>query len=138
MAGANRHLEQIYRAAHNREFGIPISLSGSACVPFINGNLPDILCEQHERTIGNDNCVSVEGLSLQIHADELRCHCVRARVQVHRYVHGTLALFHGPRKLRPSQLCSHRNPINIERTNYLLPNRTGLLTAGRSWASASR
>ena len=78
---------------------MPSTLAGTAFVPFISGNLPDILCEQHERTVGNDNCVSFEGLALQIPADELRYHYVRARVRVHRYVDATLAVFHGPRKL---------------------------------------
>ena len=68
-------------------------------MPFISGSLPDILCEQHERTVGNDNCVAFEGLSLQLPADELRYHYVRARVRVHRYVDDTLGVFHGPRKL---------------------------------------
>ena len=99
MISANRYLEQVYRAAHNREFCVPSTLTGSAYVPFISGNLPDILCEQHERTVGNDNCVSFEGLCLQIPADELRYHYVRTRVRVHRYVDATLAVFHGPRKL---------------------------------------
>ena len=99
MASANRYLEQVYRPGHNREFGVPSTLAGTAFVPFLSGSLPDILCEQHERTVGNDNCVSFEGLSLQIPADELRYHYVRTRVRVHRYVDATLALFHGPRKL---------------------------------------
>ena len=68
-------------------------------MPFISGSLPDILCEQHERTVGNDNCVSFAGLSLQIPSDELRYHYVRSKVRVHRYVDATLAVFHGPRKL---------------------------------------
>jgi hypothetical protein len=99
MASANRYLEQVYRAAHNREFCVPSTLPGTAFVPFISGNLPDILCEQYERTVDNDNCVSFECLSLQIPADEFRYHYVRTRVRVHRYVDATLALFHGPRKL---------------------------------------
>ena len=99
MASANRYLEQVYRPGHNREFGVPSTLAGTAFVPFLSGSLPDILCEQHERTVGNDNCVSFAGLSLQIPADELRYHYVRTRVRVHRYVDATLALFHGPRKL---------------------------------------
>jgi len=99
MISANRYLEQVYRPAYNREFCVPSTLTGSAYVPFISGNLPDILCEQHERTVGNDNCVSFEGLSLQIPADEFRYHYVRTRVRVHRYVDATLAVFHGPRKL---------------------------------------
>ncbi len=99
MDSANRYLEQVYRPGHNREFAVPSTLAGTAYVPFLNGSLPDILCEQHERTVGNDNCVSFAGLSLQIPADELRYHYVRARVRVHRYVDATLAVFHGPRKL---------------------------------------
>lgn len=99
MDGANRYLEQVYRPGHNREFGVPSTLTGTAFVPFLSGSLPDILCEQHERTVGNDNCISFEGLSLQIPADEFRYHYVRTRVRVHRYVDATLAVFHGPRKL---------------------------------------
>lgn len=99
MLSANRYLEQVYRPAHNLEFAVPSAMSGTAYVPFISGNLPDILCEQHERTVNNNNCVSFEGLCLQIPADEFRYHYVRTRVRVHRYVDATLALFHGPRKL---------------------------------------
>jgi Winged helix-turn helix len=99
MGSANRYLEQVYRDSHNREFGVPSTLPGTAYVPFISGSLPDILCEHHERTVGNDNCVAFEGLSLQIPADEFRYHYVRTKVRVHRYVDATLAVFHGPRKL---------------------------------------
>lgn len=99
MDSANRYLEQVYRPGHNREFAVPSTLAGTASVPFLSGSLPDILCEQHERTVGNDNCVSFQGLSLQIPVDELRYHYGRTRVRVHRYVDATLAVFHGPRKL---------------------------------------
>ena len=99
MAGANRYLDQVYRGTHNREFRVPSTLPGTAFVPFIHGSLPDILCEQHERTVDNDNCVSFEGKSLQLPADEIRYHYARTRVRVHRYVDGTLGVFHGPRKL---------------------------------------
>ena len=51
MAGANRYLEQVYRPGHNREFCVPSTLPGSAWVPFLSGSLPDILREQHERTV---------------------------------------------------------------------------------------
>lgn len=64
----------------------------------ISSNLPDILCEQHDRKVDNDNCVHFEGLSLQIPADEFRYRYVRTTVRVHRYLDVTLAVFHGPRK----------------------------------------
>jgi hypothetical protein len=99
MGSANRYLEQVYRDSHNREFCVASTLAGTAYVPFLSGSLPDILCEQHERTVGNDNCVSFEGMSLQLPGDEMRHHYVRTRVRVHRYVDATLGVFHGPRKL---------------------------------------
>jgi len=99
MDSANRFLQHTYREAHNREFCVTSTLAGTAYVPFLSGSLPDILCEQHERTVGNDNCVSFEGMSLQLPSDELRHHYVRTKVRVHRYVDATLGVFHGPRKL---------------------------------------
>ena len=99
MASANRYLAEVYRPQFNTEFAVPAREEGSAFVPWIGGHLDDILCEQIERTVGNDNCVKFEGMSLQIPADKHRCNDVKARVRVHRYPDGSLGVFHGPRKL---------------------------------------
>jgi hypothetical protein len=99
MAAANDYLEAVYRPNHNAEFALLATQPGSAFVPCIGVRLPDILCMQFERTVGNDNCVSFEGCKLQIPASTERPHYVKTRVRVHRYVDGTLALFHGPRRL---------------------------------------
>ena len=119
MASANRYLEQVYMARHNAEFSVKPAAQGTAFIPHLGGRLPDILmellairlsqqttlakslvmCEQHERIVGNDNCVSFGGMKLQIPADGARHHYVRVRVRVHCYVDGTLGVFHGPRKL---------------------------------------
>jgi len=96
---ANRYLREVYMPAFNAEFACPAQEDGTAFVPWIGGNLDDILCEQYERTVGNDNCVRFDGLSLQIPADLHRCHYVKAKVRVHRYADDNLAVFHGPRKL---------------------------------------
>jgi hypothetical protein len=40
----------------------------------------------HLPLVHNDNCVSFEGMSLQLPSDELRHHYVRTNVRVHRYV----------------------------------------------------
>ncbi|CAI8862186.1 protein of unknown function [Methylocaldum szegediense] len=62
-------------------------------MPFLGGNLDELLCEQYERTVGRDNCVRFEGLVLQIPADRHRCHYVKAKVRVHRYVDGAWPCF---------------------------------------------
>lgn len=99
MEVANRYLQEVYRQAFNTEFSQSAPEEGSAFVPWIGGNLDDTLCEQYERTVSADNCVRFETLILQIPADRHRCHYIKVKVRVHRYVSGHLALFHGPRKL---------------------------------------
>ena len=99
MAGANRYLKKVYMPRFNKEFTQPAMETGSAFVPWIGTSLDDILCEQFERTVGKDNCIQFEGLILQIPADQHRCHYVKVRVRVNRYADGSLAVFHGPRKL---------------------------------------
>jgi hypothetical protein len=100
MEEANRYLQKMYLPAFNAEFMVPASEPGTLFVPVSTmTNIEDILCEQYERTVGKDNCVSFEGVSLQIPADRYRFHYVKTKVRVHRYSDGTLALFHGPRKL---------------------------------------
>jgi hypothetical protein len=99
MAAANHYLDAVYRPNHNAEFAQLATQPGSAFVPCIGVRLPDILCMHFERTVGNDNCVSFEGRKLQIPASSTRPHYVKTRVRVHRYVDGTLAVFHGPRRL---------------------------------------
>jgi transposase len=99
MDAANHYLAQVYLPAFNAEFMQPPPEEGSAFVPWKGDNLDDILCEQDERTVSADNCVSFEGMKLQVPADRYRCHYVRVKVRVHRYPDGLLAIFHGPRKL---------------------------------------
>lgn len=99
MDVANRYLAEVYRPAYNTEFMQPAAEEGSAFVPWGGSNLDDIVCEQYDRTVTADNCVSFEGKTLQIPANQYRCHYVRVRVRVHRYMDGSLAVFHGPRRL---------------------------------------
>lgn len=99
MAAANAYIQQVYMPAFNAEFMQPAMEEGSAFVPYVGRDLSDILCEQHERVVGNDNCVSFEGIKLQIPKDRARLHYVKVKVRVHCYPDGHLAIFHGPRCL---------------------------------------
>lgn len=99
MTAANRYLEEHYRPAFNAEFAQPALEPGGAFVPWLGGALEDILCEQFERRVGADNCVSFGRLTLQIPRQRHRCHFVKLTVRVHRYLDRTLAIFHEPRCL---------------------------------------
>jgi hypothetical protein len=99
MDQANEYIVTTYMPAYNAEFTVAAQEPQSMFVPWAGTALEDILCEQYERTVGNDNCVSFDGLKLQIPQDQYRCHYVRVKVKVHRYPDGRLSVFHGPRKL---------------------------------------
>jgi hypothetical protein len=98
MAEANRFLEDVFWPAHNARFARPAEEAASAFVPFA-GPLDDILCVHEDRVVGNDNTVRYKRLSLQIPPHRCRHHFVKARVRVHEYPDGHLAVFHGPRCL---------------------------------------
>jgi len=95
---ANRYLRETFLPDHNRRFAVVPEQPGSAFVPFA-GNLDDILCVHETRTVGNDNTVRYQGRTLQISQDRHRHHYVAAKVTVHEYPDGHLAVFHGPRRL---------------------------------------
>ena len=99
MEGGNRYLREAYLPAFNKKFAHPSREEGSAFMPYIGPPLDDILCERFERTVQHDNCVKFENLVLQIQRDEYRCNYIKAKIWVHRHLDGTLAIFHGPRKL---------------------------------------
>jgi len=99
MDAANRYLKKVYQPAFNKEFKKEPLEEGSAFVPWVGTHIEDTLCEHQERTVSPDNCVSFNGIILQIPPDKYRCHYVRVKVKVHRYTDGSLSIFHGPRKL---------------------------------------
>lgn len=99
MAAANQYLNEVFLPAHNTSFRVPAAEPGTAFVAYIGRDLDDVLCIQEDRVVGRDNCVSYRRLSLQIPPDRHRHHYVKAKVRVHEYPDGRLAVFHGPRCL---------------------------------------
>jgi transposase len=99
LAAANRFIRETYLPDHNARFAVSPEHPETAFVTDAAGVHRDILCVQEERVVGNDNTVRYRGLSLQIPPSPLRPHFVKARVRVHDYPDGTLAIFHGPRCL---------------------------------------
>ena len=99
MAAANQYLREVFLPAHNTGFRVPAAEPGTAFVAYIGRDLDDLLCIQEDRVVGRDNCVAYKRLSLQIPPDRHRHHYVKAKVRVHEYPDGRLAVFHGPRCL---------------------------------------
>jgi hypothetical protein len=98
VAAANDWLEGTFQPVFNARFAVPAREEGTAFLPTVTP-LADILCEQHERQVGNDNTVTFGSLRLQIPEHRQRRRSVRAHVRVHVYPDGTMAIHHGPRRL---------------------------------------
>ena len=99
VEAANRWLSETYMAQHNKQFAIAAEQEGSAFVADTLAAWREILCVQEERTVGNDNTVKWQRLSLQLPPSRLRPHFVRADVRVHEYPDGALAVYWGPHRL---------------------------------------
>jgi transposase len=99
LAAANRWLAETYIAQHNAAFAVTAEQEGSGFLADPAGLWREILCVQEERTVGNDNTVKWRRLSLQLPPSRLRPHFVKARVRVHEYPDGTIAVFLGPHRL---------------------------------------
>jgi hypothetical protein len=114
IEAANRWLAEVYLPRHNARFAVEPTEDGSAFIPFL-GDLDDILCIEEERVVSNDNTVRYEGRVLQIPESRHRRHFVKAKVRVHEYWDGSLAIFHGPRKIARYKADGTPNEEQIEK-----------------------
>jgi hypothetical protein len=100
IESANRFIREVYLPAHNARFAKPPAIAESAFVPVADpASLAEILCIEQERVVARDNTVAYGSLRLQLPPSRARVHYVKARVRVHEYPDGALAVFHGPRLL---------------------------------------
>jgi hypothetical protein len=100
VAAANKWLRDSFIADYNAQFAVVAEQEGeSAFVADAAGAWREILCIQEDRTVGNDNTVNWEGLSLQLPPSRLRRHFAKTAVKVHAYPDGTLAVLWGPHRL---------------------------------------
>jgi transposase len=113
IEAANRFIREVYLPAHNARFARPPALPESAFVPVAPAQLREILCVQQERIVARDNTVSFDRLRLQLPPSPLRPHYVKARVRVHQYPDGSLAVFHGPRAI--ARYTADGEPIETEK-----------------------
>jgi hypothetical protein len=101
IEAANGYIREIYLPMHNELFARPPQIAQESGFVQVRDPdaLADVLCVQQHRVVARDNTVSYEGRCLQLPQSPVRPHYVKANVRVHEYPDGTLAIFHGPRRL---------------------------------------
>lgn len=99
IEAANRFIAEVYLPEHNARFAVAPEQEGSAFVACAPELWRELLCRHETRQVGNDNTVKWRGRRLQIPPSRLRPHFVRARVRLHEYPDGAVALFWGPHRI---------------------------------------
>ena len=97
IEAANAWIRDDFLPRLNGRFMTGPALPDSAFVMVEANRLIEALCLEEVRTVGRDNTIAWNGMRLQIPESPLRRHYVQARVNVHAYPDGSLAVMRGPR-----------------------------------------
>jgi transposase len=98
VPAANRYLREGFVPAYNARFARPPADPESAFVPLgRRHDLDQLLCHQEERTVAQDNTVTLEGVRLQIAKQRGRRTCAGLRVLVRRHLDGRHSVWWGTR-----------------------------------------
>jgi len=96
---ANQVLKE-YLPRYNERFSRAAAEPGSAYEAWPNDRqLEEFFCFKYQRTVANDNTISFNGHKLQIPPGPNRISYARARVDVHHYLDGRLAVYYQGQRL---------------------------------------
>jgi transposase len=115
---ANAYLPDWIATEHNRKFTVPARESGTAFVPYFGTDLDKIWSNQQERTVGNDNTVSFQKLSLQIPQQTFRFSLARCHILVCQHLDTTISLHYGPHRLGDYDASGKLLPLAIAKTSH--------------------
>jgi transposase len=99
LEAANAYRRDHFIPAYHEEFTRPPADPTSAFVPVGAVDLEQILCHIEERTVGQDNVVTLDTVALQIAKQPGRRTCTGLRVSVRRHLNGQHSVWHGTRCL---------------------------------------
>lgn len=104
-ADANRYLNQIFIPKYGRRFAIlPREITAAWRKVPVQIDLRNILCRRYQRTVNNDNTVSVDGQIIQLLPTPDHPHLVKAKVIVNRWLNGSWHIFYKNEKEVPCKL----------------------------------
>ena len=96
---ANRFLREHYIAEFNGRFQVPPAQRGTAFVPCRRKDLDLIFSLHFQRTVNQDNTVTLQNLTLQIERVSWRGTLAGCQVTVHQHLDQSLSITYGPHRL---------------------------------------
>lgn len=120
---ATAYLNQIFIPRYCRRFGVePEDTISAWRSPPHEADIRNILCKRCQRTVKNDNTVSVDGQIIQLLPTRSRPHFVRAKIAVNQWVDGSWHVFHptaGELPCNPLEIKTH-HPADDKKQNQWL------------------
>jgi transposase len=108
LARANEFLATEYVAEFNRRFTVSAAEKGSAFVRARRKDLDWIFSLQHERTVNQDNTISLENRVFQLEKTRWRNTLAGQTVVVHEHLDGRVSIRYGPHVI--AQYANHELP----------------------------
>lgn len=96
LEGANEFLRNEYIAEFNTRFAVQATQKGTAFVRCHRKDLDWVFSTQQERTVSNDNTVSVDNRVLQLNKTRWRNTLAGQSVTVHEHLDGRVSIRYGP------------------------------------------
>lgn len=96
LAQANEFLSNEYVADFNSRFAVTAAQKGSAFVRARRKDLDWIFSVQHERTVNNDNTLTLENRVFQLDKTRWRNTLAGQTVIVHEHLDGRMSIRYGP------------------------------------------
>ena len=136
VPAANHYLDHHFRPRYNATFSRPPREPESAFVPLEGVDLDQILCHQEERTVAQDNTLTLDGVRLQLDKQRGRRTCAGLRILVRRHLDGTHSVWLGRGCL--GRYTAQGRPVApaVPRAVLLLAARSSILGQRRDRATA--
>jgi transposase len=121
----------------NKRFAVPAKEPGLAYRQIPEGfNLDEVFCFKYQRTVGRDNVVRFGEHRLQIMPTNGRLSCVKARVEVHERMDGSLAVYYKGQCLATKPAPPEAPVLRVRNTTRFIPGVDGLGQPALSGAAA--
>ncbi len=110
---ANEFLRHEYIGQFNSRFAVPAAQRGTAFVRAPRKDLDWVFSTQHERTVSNDNTVSLDNRVLQLNKTRWRNTLAGQSVVVHEHLDGRVSIRYGPHVI--AQYARNELPLQAPR-----------------------
>lgn len=110
---ANEFLRNEYIGEFNSRFAVVAAQRGTAFVRAQRKDLDWVFSTQHERTVGNDNTVSLDNRVLQLNKTRWRNTLAGQSVVVHQHLDGRVSIRYGPHVI--AQYARNELPLQAPR-----------------------